>query len=84
VTEGSEAEARPSRAVQDARAVLGVRQLALAIHDASLPGGADDDVGRGAPGSPAAMHLAAFARSTGFDALQLGPQGLTDEEDASP
>lgn len=75
---------RPSRAVQDARGALGVRRLALAIHDASLPGGPDDDIGRGAPASPAALRLVAFARALGFDALQLGPQGLTDEGDASP
>jgi 4-alpha-glucanotransferase len=73
-----------SRAVADARSALGVDRLSLAIHDACLPGGSDDDIGRGAATSRAALDLAAFARATGFDALQLGPPGLTDEDDPSP
>ena len=75
---------RPSRAVREALAALGVRHLVLAIHDASLPGGGSDDLGRGTPASAASLGFAAFARELGFDALQLGPQGLTDEDDASP
>lgn len=74
----------PSAAVRSALAALGVDRLALAIHDASLPGRAGEDIGRGVPGSRAALDLARFARRMGFDALQLGPQGLTDEDDASP
>jgi 4-alpha-glucanotransferase len=74
----------PSRAVRDARERLGVERLALAIHDASFPGGPKDDLGRGAPASPAALELVGFAQRAGFDALQLGPQGLTADDDPSP
>ena len=77
-------ESRPSRAALEALETLDVDRLVLAIHDASLPGGGDDDIGRGTPASPEALALAGFARAAGFDALQLGPQGLTDEDDASP
>jgi 4-alpha-glucanotransferase len=70
--------------VEAALRALGVRHLVLAIHDASFPGGSDDDIGYGAPASPAGRQLAGFARASGFDALQLGPQGLTGEDDASP
>ncbi len=71
-------------AVPEAMQRLGVRRLALAIHDASLPGDPEDDLGRGTPWSRATLRLLAFARELGFDSIQLGPQGLTDEDDASP
>jgi len=80
----NQALAQPSRAVRDARELLGVERLALAIHDASFPGDAADDIGRGALASAGAIGVVAFAAETGFDALQLGPQGLTDEDDPSP
>ncbi len=76
--------AGPSVAVSEALRALDVRRLTLAIHDASFPGGSPDDLGYGAPASAPGRRLAAFARTAGFTALQLGPQGLTDEDDASP
>ncbi|RIK92455.1 MAG: 4-alpha-glucanotransferase, partial [Proteobacteria bacterium] len=77
-------DAAPSRAVADALATLGIRRLALAIHDASLPASAGEDVGRGAPASDAAGRFFAFVRGLGFDALQLGPQGETGPANPSP
>lgn len=74
----------PGPLVEEAKRVLGVRRLAFAIHDASLPGDPDEDLGRGAPTSRASLRLLAFVRSLGFDAIQLGPQGLTGEGDPSP
>jgi len=74
----------PSGAVREARRALGIERLALEIHDASLPADPDDDLGRGTPASSAGLEVAAFARAAGFDALQLGPQGLPRDDDASP
>ena len=76
---------RPAHdAVRDALAVLGIRELALAVHDASLPMAPDEDIGRGSPGSDEAMRLFATARGLGFTAIQLGPQGETSAGNASP
>lgn len=71
-------------AVADALAALGVRTLALVIHEASLPGAPDEDLGRGCAGSAEAARFFAFARRLGFDALQLGPAGETSAGNASP
>ena len=69
------------RAALDA---LGIRRLALAVHDAALPGDARDDVGRGAPLSAGGLAFLRFAADLGFHAVQLGPQGETTEHDQSP
>jgi 4-alpha-glucanotransferase len=71
-------------AVPAALSALDVRELALAVHDASLPMGAHEDLGRGSPGSDEAARLFAFARRLGFTAIQLGPQGETSAGNASP
>ncbi len=70
--------------VRDALAVLGIRELALGIHDASLPMTPDEDIGHGSPGSDGAMRLFETARALGFTAIQLGPQGETSAGNASP
>jgi len=69
------------RAALDA---LGIRRLALAVHDAALPGDSRDDVGRGAPLSAGGLAFLRFAADLGFHAVQLGPQGETTEHDQSP
>jgi len=69
------------RAALDA---LGIRRLALAVHDAALPGDPSDDVGRGAPPSSGGLAFLRFAARLGFHAVQLGPQGETTEHDQSP
>ena len=63
---------------------LGIRRLALAVHDAALPGAPRDDVGRGAPLSSGGRAFLRFAADRGFHALQLGPQGETTQHDQSP
>ena len=75
----------PSRdAVRDALSALGIRELALATHDSSLPMAPEEDIGRGAPAADEALRLFATARVLGFTAIQLGPQGETSEGNASP
>jgi 4-alpha-glucanotransferase len=69
------------RAALDA---LGIRRLALAVHDAALPGDPRDDIGRGAPPSFGGLAFLRFAAGLGFHAVQLGPQGETTEHDQSP
>ncbi len=63
---------------------LGVRRLLLAIHDVSFPSDADEDTGRGSPGTRAASRLFAYAKSLGFTGIQLGPQGQTSRSNPSP
>ncbi len=70
--------------VIDALRMLGVRRLALSIHDPSFPGEPDEDTGRGSPYSAGARELLRFAAGLGFDAIQLGPQGQTSAGDDSP
>ncbi|HWE22301.1 MAG TPA: 4-alpha-glucanotransferase [Myxococcales bacterium] len=70
--------------VRAALAALGIRRLALAVHDAALPGDPRDDAGRGAPLSHGGRSFLRFAAELGFHALQLGPQGETTEHDQSP
>lgn len=64
--------------------MLGVERLVLGIHDQMLPASAGEDLGRGAPLSPAAQRFFAFGRALGFNALQLGPQGETSRSNPSP
>ena len=70
--------------VRRALEALGIRRLVLAVHDASLPGDARDDLGRGAPLSLGGLAFLRFVAELGFDGVQLGPQGETSEIDASP
>jgi 4-alpha-glucanotransferase len=69
------------RAALDA---LGIHRLALAVHDAALPGDPSDDLGRGAPPSQGGLAFLRFTAGLGFHAMQLGPQGETTEHDQSP
>lgn len=63
---------------------LGVDRFLLGIHDASFPCDADEDLGRGSPGSRAGRRLLALAARLGFTGLQLGPSGLVSDGNASP
>jgi 4-alpha-glucanotransferase len=67
-----------------ARKALGIDDLVLAVHDASFPSDAGEDVGRGSPYSRGARRLCEFADSLGFTGLQLGPQGVTTRVNRSP
>ncbi|HZR80970.1 MAG TPA: 4-alpha-glucanotransferase [Candidatus Binatia bacterium] len=71
-------------AVVEALRLLGVRRLVLAIHDASFPSSAEEDVGRGSPYGAGAREFLAFVRGLGFTGVQLGPQGETSADDPSP
>lgn len=66
------------------RRALGIDRLVLEIHDASFPGDAGEDVGRGSPYSNGARRFLAWARAQGFDGVQLGPQGQTTLHNPSP
>jgi len=72
------------RCVREALERLDVRNLVLGIHDLSLPCAEGEDTGRGAPDSEAGLDLVRFVRSLGFDGVQLGPQGETEEGSSSP
>lgn len=79
-----EDEVYPSGCVTEALYALDVRNLTLCVHDASFPGDADEDVGRGAPYSRGGIRFLRFVRRLGFTGLQLGPDGLTPPDDPSP
>jgi 4-alpha-glucanotransferase len=70
--------------VTEALRALDVRNLTLCVHDASFPGDADEDIGRGAPCSRGGVRFLGFVRKLGFTGLQLGPDGLTPPDDPSP
>ncbi len=71
-------------AVVEALKLLGKRRIALAIHDSSFPAAPGSDVGRGSPCNEGGRAFLAFARSLGFDSIQLGPQGQTPRNNPSP
>jgi len=64
--------------------LLGIRRFALAIHDASFPSTLEEDIGRGSPYSRGGLGFLQFARSLGFNTVQLGPEGKTARSDPSP
>jgi 4-alpha-glucanotransferase len=71
-------------ALAEARAALGIDRLVFGIHDASFPGEADEDLGRGSSCARGAERLLAAVRAQGFDGVQLGPQGETSDGNPSP
>jgi 4-alpha-glucanotransferase len=85
---GAPEQLRPSSTehdlVREALAQLGVKELLFAIHDASFPSDRDEDIGRGAPTTAAATRLLALVKRLGFTGVQLGPQGQTSRDNASP
>ncbi len=74
----------PASAIVEALQVLGIRRLLLGIHDAAFPSAPAEDIGRGSPYGQGARELFDFARSLGFNGVQLGPQGMTSQDNASP
>jgi 4-alpha-glucanotransferase len=72
------------RPVAEALAALGVRNLVLSLQDPSFPSEPGEDGGRGSPYSAGGRGFLAFARELGFNGIQLGPQGQTSEDNASP
>lgn len=66
------------------RQQLAVGRLVLQIHDASFPSEPEEDLGRGSPYSRGADRFFRFAVRLGFDAIQLGPRGMTGRGNPSP
>jgi 4-alpha-glucanotransferase len=64
--------------------ILGIRNFLLGIHDPAFPSLPEEDLGRGSPYSAGAADFLKFARSLGFNGIQLGPQGITTPENSSP
>ncbi|WP_205747175.1 4-alpha-glucanotransferase [Desulfopila sp. IMCC35006] len=73
-----------STAIDRALQLLGIRNFLLGIHDAAFPSLATEDLGRGSPYTDGAAVFLQFARSLGFNGVQLGPQGITTPANASP
>lgn len=79
-----DASAQPDPDLAEALRLLDKTDLLLAVHDASFPGEAGEDTGRGSPYGAGGEALARFARALGFTGLQLGPQGQTSPINPSP
>ncbi len=77
-------ENAPPAAIREALEVLGIRRLLLGIQDPAFPSNAEEDIGRGSPYGTGSREFLAFARSLGFNGVQLGPQGMTSLANASP
>ncbi len=69
--------------IDQAYELLGKRRVLLQIHDPSFPA-ADEDIGCGTPYGRAGDAFVRFARSLGFNGIQLGPQGRTTRDNPSP
>lgn len=67
-----------------ARRSLGIDCLALQIHDSCFPSDPEEDCGRGSPYSNGATRFYEFAAGLGFNAIQFGPQGMTQRGNPSP
>lgn len=63
---------------------LGKKRLLLAIHDASFPADPGENIGRGSPYTRASARLLPYLKQLGFTGIQLGPQGQTSRDNASP
>lgn len=74
----------PPRAITGALELLDKHRLVLAIHDPCFPSRPAEDLCRGTPYSGGGRDFVRFARSLGFDGLQLGPQGLVSRSNPSP
>ncbi|MGK2904759.1 MAG: 4-alpha-glucanotransferase [Desulfuromonadales bacterium] len=70
--------------VTEALEILGIRNLLLGIHDTAFPALSKEDIGCGTPYSQGARQFLQFARETGFNGIQLGPQGITSPGNPSP
>ncbi len=70
--------------IDSALKILGIKNFLIGIHDAAFPSLAEEDLGRGTPYSDGATEFLEFARSLGFNGVQLGPQGITTAANASP
>ena len=71
-------------AVHEGLRLCGVDKLFLQIHDASFPSEPVEDIGRGSPYTQGAASFLKFAHRCGFNGIQLGPQGATARDNASP
>jgi 4-alpha-glucanotransferase len=78
------ARAEERELVAEARRLLGVDRLVLAIHDASFPSEPDEDTGRGSPYGAGATRFFRFLKDLGFSAVLLGPQGELSADNPSP
>lgn len=71
----SEVEEYP-KAIADAKELLGIKNLALILHQSSFPV-KDNDLFIGSHINSKALELNKFLKFHGFDSIQLGPPGLT-------
>ena len=74
----------PAGEIVEALRLLEKDRLVLAIHDASFPAAANEDIGRGSPYANGGTDFLRFARRLGFNGIQFGPQGQTSRDDPSP
>lgn len=69
--------------IQEAYRVLGKKNVALICPGVCFPSLENDNTGYGTCNSDGAKHLMKYIKGM-FNAIQLGPQGMTKKTDASP
>ncbi|OGH96923.1 MAG: hypothetical protein A2104_02145 [Candidatus Melainabacteria bacterium GWF2_32_7] len=72
------------KVVKEALNVLGKDNLSLIMHGVSFPSKSNEDTGTGTINSNGARELINFVEQLGFNSIQLGPDGKTKSNDASP
>ena len=78
-------EERAGEDIKKALEVLGNKKLELIIHNASAPSEAGKDVGVGSLYSESSKDiLIPFLEKYGFSGVQVDPEGMRPEHDASP
>ena len=78
-------EERAGADIKKALEVLGNKKLELIIHNASAPSEAGKDVGVGSLYSESSKDiLIPFLEKYGFSGVQVDPEGMRPEHDASP
>lgn len=72
------------KTIQKALKVLKKKNLAMIIHGQSFPSAKEQNTGFGSPNSEGGQNFTEFLSDSGFNGIQLGPEGKTKAIDASP
>lgn len=70
--------------IRAALRLLDVERFVLSIHDQSFPSEPEEESGWGSPYTRGGEAFLRFVSEMGFNAVQLGPQGIVSRSDPSP
>lgn len=72
------------KTIKEALSVLGKKNFSIIIHGPSFPSLPSEDTGIGTINSKGGRDFVDFIEGLGFNSIQLGPDGKTKSNDASP